>query len=389
MHLAALYYCFFLEGWNDGTIGPLLPVLQRDYRVGFEIVSLLFVTNCIGFVSGAFVNVHLNDRLGFGKVMVIGSLCQLIAYIMQSPAPPFPVMVISYFFAGFGLSFQNAQGNGFVGSLPSPSIKLMMLHASYGFGAFASPLLSTYFSGTRHWSRHFVVSACIAVTNTAILSAVFRGKRQNAGINAEDHAAARRSGPAGQNLYRQIFNIRAVYFMATFALIYIGVEVTVGGWIVTFIIEKRGGGHSAGYISSGFFGGLTIGRLTLMWINKRIGEYTVVFVYTVLAIALEITVWLVPSILQNAIAVSFIGLLLGPMFPLMVSHGSRVIPPSLFTGSMGWITGIGMAGSAALPFITGILASKYGIVTLQPFLIAMMSTMVGMWAMVPRARRVD
>ena len=27
------------------------------------------------------------------------------------------------------------------------------------------------------------------------------------------------------------------------------------GWIVTFILEKRGGGENSGYISSGFFGG--------------------------------------------------------------------------------------------------------------------------------------
>ncbi|KAK1232469.1 hypothetical protein PQX77_004407 [Marasmius sp. AFHP31] len=394
IHLAALYYCFFLEGWNDGTLGPLLPVIQRDYQVGFAVVSLLFVTNCIGFVTGAFVNVYFNDRLGFGKVMVIGAICQLIAYIIQSPAPPFPVMAMSYFFAGFGLSFQNAQGNGYVGSLPSASMKLMVLHASYGVGAFAAPLVSTHFSGTRHWSRHFVISAGIAVSNAAILATVFRGKPQNElmheiGITAEDHAATRRANAGAGSVYRQIFGIRAVYFLAIFALIYIGIEVTVGGWIVTFIIEKRDGGHSAGYISSGFFAGLTLGRLALWWFNKRIGEHTVIFVYSILAIALEITVWLVPSIIQNAIAVSFIGLLLGPMFPLMVSHGSRIIPASLFTGSMGWITGIGMSGSAALPFITGVLAAKYGIGSLQPFLIAMMSTMVGMWAMVPKTRRVD
>ena len=30
----------------------------------------------------------------------------------------------------------------------------------------------------------------------------------------------------------------------------------VGGWIVTFVIDKRGGGASAGYMSSGFFGGM-------------------------------------------------------------------------------------------------------------------------------------
>jgi hypothetical protein len=33
------------------------------------------------------------------------------------------------------------------------------------------------------------------------------------------------------------------------------IAVTIGGWMVTFIVEKRGGGGDAGYVSSGFFGG--------------------------------------------------------------------------------------------------------------------------------------
>ena len=48
------------------------------------------------------------------------------------------------------------------------------------------------------------------------------------------------------------------------------VEVTLGGWIVTYIIEVRGGGPSSGYISSGFFGGLTFGRVALLWVNSKV-----------------------------------------------------------------------------------------------------------------------
>lgn len=32
-------------------------------------------------------------------------------------------------------------------------------------------------------------------------------------------------------------------------------KVTIGGWIVTYIINVRGGGPSSGYVSAGFFGG--------------------------------------------------------------------------------------------------------------------------------------
>lgn len=61
------------------------------------------------------------------------------------------------------------------------------------------------------------------------------------------------------------------------------------GWIVTFIEQKRGGGTSAGYISSGFFGGelcserqrsaadyyrcfvgLMLGRVVLIWLNRKV-----------------------------------------------------------------------------------------------------------------------
>jgi fucose permease len=72
--------------------------------------------------------------------------------------------------------------------------------------------------------------------------------------------------------------------MAFFILVYVGVEVTIGGWIVSFIINVRGGGSSSGYVSSGFFGGLTVGRVALLWVNKKVGERKVVFIYAALAI---------------------------------------------------------------------------------------------------------
>lgn len=33
IHMAALCWCFYLEGWNDGTTGPLLPRIQEFYNV--------------------------------------------------------------------------------------------------------------------------------------------------------------------------------------------------------------------------------------------------------------------------------------------------------------------------------------------------------------------
>lgn len=45
IHMAALCWCFYLEGWNDGTTGPLLPRIQEFYNVCF--------TNCPVYLCAA------------------------------------------------------------------------------------------------------------------------------------------------------------------------------------------------------------------------------------------------------------------------------------------------------------------------------------------------
>lgn len=47
IQVITLCYALFVAGWNDGTTGPLLPTYQRVYSVGFAVVSLLFIFNCL------------------------------------------------------------------------------------------------------------------------------------------------------------------------------------------------------------------------------------------------------------------------------------------------------------------------------------------------------
>ncbi|KAF9013469.1 major facilitator superfamily domain-containing protein [Cyathus striatus] len=259
IQFCALCLSLYLEGWNDGTTGPLLPVIQRDFHVGFAVVSLLFVSNCIGFVSGAFANVWIDQQFGLGKVVVFGASVQLAAYAILTPAPSFPAMVVAYGLSGFGMSLQNAQANGFVASVKNNMpLKLGMLHAAYGLGAFSSPLLATHFSMQKRWSFHFLCSACISVINVVVLLSVFRLKVEKifAEVGHVPSQVFRQNNvdtPAQNGLFRQILTTKAIYFMALFSLIY-----------------ERNGGPSAGYISSGFFGGLTLGRVSLMWLNKLV-----------------------------------------------------------------------------------------------------------------------
>lgn len=393
VQFATMCWTLFLAGWNDGTTGPMLPRIQDHYHVGYAIVALMFISNCIGFVAGAAANVHLTDKFGFGKVMVGGSIAQIIAYAIISPAPPFPVFVIAFAINGFGLSLQDAGANGFVASLKDHAeTKMGILHAVYGLGALCSPLVSTQFSRMPdHWSFHYLVSLGISLLNTVLLVAVFKFKTQDECLEDIGQTKAHSAVANNEdNKYRQIFRLREVHLLAFFILIYVGVEVTLGGWTVTYIINERGGGPSSGYVSAGFFGGLTFGRVALLWVNKKIGEWNAIFIYSLLSIGLELVVWLVPSLIGGAVAVSLIGVFLGPIYPIVMNHSARILPHWLLTGSIGWIAGFGQAGSAFLPFLTGAIASREGIWALQPLMVAMMGFMMCLWLLVPRStRRID
>ncbi|KAF8992924.1 major facilitator superfamily domain-containing protein [Cyathus striatus] len=378
-----LCWTLFLAGWNDGTLGPLLPRIQEVYNLNFIIVSLVFILAC-GFISGAVANVYLNDRVGFGKIIALGSVCQIVAYTLQSPGLPFPVFAIAFVINGFGIAIQDAQANGYVASYKSnAAAKMGILHATYGLGAFAAPLVSTQFAHMRHWSFHYLVSLVIGISNTILLVTIFRLKSQDECL-AEIGQPAGEKGTSEHSAFRQILSQKAVHLLAFFVLVYVGIEVTIGGWIVTFIVDVRGGGPDAGYIAAGFFGGLTLGRVILLWVNEKVGERRVLYIYAFLAVGLELIVWLVPSLIGDAVAVSIIGVLLGPMYPIAMNHAGRILPAWILTASIGWIAGFGQAGSAVLPFMTGAIANKHGIKSLHPLIVAMMGLMVVLWTLVPR-----
>ncbi|KAJ7892857.1 major facilitator superfamily domain-containing protein [Mycena olivaceomarginata] len=380
----------FLAGWNDGSNGPLIPRVQKVYDASFLLISLTFVISCVGFISGAMMNVHWTDKIGFGRMVVLGALLQVVTYCIQAAAPPFPLFVLSFIFTGFGIAIQNAQTNAYVASLKHNSELYMgMLHASYGAGALSAPLVATRFAQMQHWSFHYLVSLGLALANVIALTLTFRGRTQDECLALIGEAAGE-PNTSDHSSFRQILSLKNVHILAFFTLVYVGVEVTIGGWITTYIIDVRGGGASSGYISSGFFGGIMVGRLVLLWLNKKVGEQRVLYLYAVLAIGLELVVWFVPSLIGGAVSVSLIGVVLGPMYPIVMNHAGRIVPRWLLSGSIGWIAGFGQAGSALFPFITGAIASKTGIKALQPLLISMMAMFPVLWALVPiTPRRID
>ncbi|ELU40980.1 MFS_1 domain-containing protein [Rhizoctonia solani AG-1 IA] len=300
--MAAVCWTQFMAGWNDGTLGPLIPTIQEHFHATIAVI-------------------YFTDRFGFGRVLIGGSLFQIVAYSILSTTPPFPAMCVALTINGIGMSLQNAQTSSLVISLTrNPGTKMGMMHAAYGAGACVSPLIATQFSQMPRWSFYFLVSLGLAVSNTVSQSLVFGFRTlpemlTSFGIPEVVHTA----DSTQTSKYRQILNIKVIYVLAFFALLYVGTEVTIGGNdliyngigviakfefdCVQWLLRRYACVPKSGAVLLSQFetSGLMLGRLVLLWVNQKVGSR---------------------AIEQRLLANIFIG----PFYPILMNQSGGFVP---------------------------------------------------------------
>lgn len=94
--------------------------------------------------------------------------------------------------------------------------------------------------------------------------------------------------------------------------------------------------------------------------------------------------WTVRSFIGDAVAYAFVGVALGPMYPIVMMVIVAIIPQELQGGAIGLVASLGQVGSAMLPFITGAISQHTGVWVLQPLMVALLGFSLLVWALVPR-----
>ncbi len=100
--------------------------------------------------------------------------------------------------------------------------------------------------------------------------------------------------------------------------------------------------------------------------------------------ALELLFWLVPQFYVSAVAVSFQGFFLGPIFPGAVVVATQLLPKHLHVSAIGFAAAFGGGGAAALPFAVGAIAQSKGVQVLQPIVLSILVVILGLWLSLPR-----
>ncbi|KAJ5098463.1 hypothetical protein N7532_005464 [Penicillium argentinense] len=388
--------CFinFGNGMNDSAPGALIPYIEKHYGIGYAVVSLIFVTNALGFISAAPLTHTIEHKLGRSKSYVLAMVFLAVSYVVIICQPPFPVVVTCFFFLGFGMALSLALNNVYCANLGNATTALGCMHGSYGIGGTVAPLFATAMvSGGIRWSIFYSITLAFCLFNLGYSAWAFLNYEKDTPAEPQPSLHQTTSRPTSttgepltraQILKKSIKN-RTTLLGALFIFAYQGAEVSTSGWVVSFLISYRHGDPSrVGYVSAGFWAGITVGRFLLTHPAAKLGEKTAVVVMVAGSVAFQLMTWLIPNVIGEAVTVAVLGLMLGAVYPCATIVFTRLLPRSMHISSLSFISALGSSGGAVSPFFTGILAQNVGTMVLHPICIGLYGVMATSWLLLPK-----
>jgi fucose permease len=165
----------------------------------------------------------------------------------------------SFFLLGYGAAMTLALNNVFCGNLHPPSAILGVAHGSYGIGGIVAPIAATALasSGTL-WSRFYFLPFGLALLAMAFAGWAFWTYQEDSPqtLLTELERTASRQAEAVSKFHdlKLALRNRTTIFGALFIFAYQGAEVSISGWVISFLINYRGGDPaSVGYVTAGFW----------------------------------------------------------------------------------------------------------------------------------------
>lgn len=369
------YAAFVLVGLNAGVGGVLLLAQIRDYSVDRATIGLTFFTTSAGFVLAGSTAGGLIHRFGFRIALTIGAGGYVLAGLYVATRPPLVAFIVVQVVAGYAIGVLESVLNAYLAALPNATTLLNRLHAFFGVGALLGPVLATWILGFASWPVVWLVLAVACVPLVAGFLIAY--PRPPA-----DAAAPAASGEGSGGLLAATLRQRAVLLGAALLAVYVGLELGMGNWGFSYLVQARGQSELlAGYSVSGYWLGLTLGRFLMSPLASRFDATAAGLMVTCLVgvtVATTLT-WLLPGAAAASTGLVLLGFFLGPIFPTAMAVAPQLAAARLVPTAIGVMNAGSVVGGSALPWLAGVIAQSAGVWTLLPFTVALALLQVAVW----------
>ena len=361
--LVGLAYAAFISlGLPDGLTGVAWPSIRDTFGLPIEALGALITTGTIGYLISSFSAGRLMARLGVGWLLTLSCLATTVSLLGYGAAPLWALMVGLGLLAGLGAGAVDAGLNTYAAEQFSPRT-MNWLHASFGLGAAAGPLLmSGVISAGGPWRLGYLIVGAALLLLTGCF-ALTRGEwviRHD-----EGQPAPQASAPMLQTLALPTAWLSILLF-----LLYTGLEFTAGQWLYSLLTEARGVTPAvAGMWVSAYWGSLTVGRIVSGAIVERLTMRRLLRLSMAGALLGVVLLWLNLWPWLALAGVMLLGFSLAPMFPSFMSLTPARMGPQHAANTVGFQVAAAMLGGAAFVGGFGLLACRVGLEALGPALL--------------------
>lgn len=342
------YYAAFIGlGLVSASLGPTLPGLAEHTRTHLGEISFLFTTRSLGYLGGSLLAGRIYDRMAGHPVMVWALLTMAATMALAPTLPVLWWLAAVLLLLGVAEGTLDVGGNTLLVWVHGSRVGPFMngLHFFFGVGAFISPIIvaqAVLATGDITWAYWILALLLLPVALWL----------------ARLPSPAARSGPAGPS--RGVENPRLVALIALFMILYVGAEVSFGGWIYTYATTLRlADVAAAAYLTSLFWGALTAGRLLAIPVAARLRPRTILLLDLLGCLASVGLILLFPRSSPIIWLGTFgTGFAMASIFPTVISWAERRI--TLNGNVTSWFFVGASLGAMSFPFLIGQLFDALG-----------------------------
>ena len=368
-------------------LGTAWPAMRHTFGSPIGALGLVLVVATVGSVMVTAVVGRMIRRVGVAAVLATSGACAAVAAAGIAAAPGLWTVLGVAVLSGAAAGMMDGGLNTDIG-LSGRRRLLNLLHGAYGVGTAIGPLVVTVALIAGSWRGAYGVlfAVDVAVTVAWLLTRARSSGRDTAagttaaaGSPATSHpepseagATAVTHGALGAGSERFEARSRTGRRVAIAAgigafFVYTGLEVGAGQWETTFC---RGQLHmsasAAGLAAFGYWGALTVVRITLAVLPRPVGPRRVVGVGTAVAVVASAAVWWQPNQAVTLAAFVVLGGALAGVFPSLVALTPLRIGRRRAETVIAWQVGGAAAGGAGLSALIGLLLGSIGLGALGP-----------------------
>lgn len=366
-----------LLGLPDGGLGVIWPSLRHTFHRPVGDLGILVVAGMVPYLGASALSARVVRRTGFGTFTVLIGGIAVLSFLAWATAPVWAVAVAAFAALGWSRGGTDAALNAYASERQGVR-RLLLLHAAYGVGATAGPLLvSVVLVLGGGWRMVVVMLAALAGVVT--LAAV-AARRSWAGPAERAPEAAPgppdRVPPTVRGKGRHSSGRGGVGAILGAFAVYTAAEAATGAWAFTVLTEGRHLDRGlAGAAVATYWGGLTGSRMLVAAVGHRLARGPVVWGGAALALG-GVVLFAAGGRLGGVAGLPLAGLGFGPLFPVMVSVIPDRVEASRAATVIGWAIGVAALGGPAGTAAVGLLAGYAGLPAVGGMLVAFAVTLL-------------